>query len=329
MLQMKRRLIWIGAALAVAALLGAGIVWQHNREGALPANLADANGRLELTRVDVAVKYGGRIVALPVHEGDLLAAGAVVAREDDGELRAQLDAARAARERAVAARQRAQDEADARTTQVRLARLEWTQASNLFASGQISAVERERRQLALDGAQAAQDAARAAQGEANAAVAEADAQIARLQTVLDETTIRAPIAGRVEYRIVEVGTVLPGGGRVVSMLDPDDIYFTIFLPGPQAGRLAIGDEARIVLDAFPGEPIPARIGYVASDAQFTPKYVETQGERAKLMYRIKLQLQPEVARRLASRLKGGMTGEGYVRLDASNAWPPALAVRGN
>ncbi|WP_091997829.1 HlyD family secretion protein [Paraburkholderia lycopersici] len=326
---MKKKLIGIGAVAAAVALLAAGGAWLHSREAALPANVAHANGRLEMTRVDVAVKYGGRIVALPVHEGDLLAAGAVVAREDDAELRAQLDAASAARERAAAARQRAQDEADASATQVRLARLEWTQASNLFAAGQISAVERERRQLALDGAQATQDAARAAQGEALAAVAEADAQIARLQTVIAETTIRAPLAGRVEYRVVEVGTVLPAGGRVVSMLDPEDIYFTIFLPGPQAGRLAIGEEARIVLDAFPGEPVPARVGYVASDAQFTPKYVETQGERAKLMYRVKLQLSPEVARRLSPRLKGGMTGEGYVRLDASQPWPHGLAARGD
>ncbi|WP_042270648.1 HlyD family secretion protein [Paraburkholderia heleia] len=325
---MKRKLVWIGAVLAVAALLSAGVAWRHNREGALPADIAHANGRLEMTRVDVAVKYGGRIVALPVHEGDLLAAGAVVAREDDAELRAQLDAAKAARERAAATRQRAGDEADASTAQVRLARLEWTQASNLFASGQISGVERERRQLALDGAQAALDAARAAQGEASAAIAEADAQVARLQAVIDETIIRAPLAGRVEYRVVEVGTMLPAGGRVVSMLNPEDIYFTIFLPGPQAGRLAIGAQARIVLDAFPGEPIPARVGYVASDAQFTPKYVETQGERAKLMYRVKLQLPPEVARRFAARLKGGMTGDGYVRLDASKPWPAALAAHG-
>ncbi|WP_321915720.1 MULTISPECIES: HlyD family secretion protein [unclassified Paraburkholderia] len=325
---MKRKLVWVSALLAVAVLLSAGIAWRHSRESALPANIAHANGRLEMTRVDVAVKYGGRIVALPVHEGDLLAAGAIVAREDDAELRAQLDAARATRERATATRQRASDEADASTAQVRLARLEWTQASNLFASGQVSGVERERRQYALDGAQAAQDAARAAQGEASAAIAEADAQIARLQAVIDETIIRAPLAGRVEYRVVEVGTVLPAGGRVVSMLNPEDIYFTTFLPGQQAGRLSIGEEARIVLDAFPGEPIPATVGYVAGEAQFTPKYVETQGERAKLMYRVKLQLPLEVASRLAPRLKGGMTGEGYVRLDASQPWPPALAAHG-
>lgn len=147
--------------------------------------------------------------------------------------------------------------------------------------------------------------------------------------MLAETTIRSPIAGRVEYRIVEVGAVLPAGGRVATMLNPDDIYFTIFLPGPKAGAFAIGAEARIVLDAFPNDPIPARVGYVSSDAQFTPKYVETAAERAKLMYRVKLQLPVDVARRLAPRLKAGMTGNGFVRLDPSQPWPATLAVHGS
>ncbi|WP_321892237.1 HlyD family secretion protein [Paraburkholderia tropica] len=326
---MNKKLVWTLAAVASVAAIGAAVVWQRNQGRSLPDNVAQANGRLELARVDVAVKYGGRIVDLPVHEGDVLAAGAVVARQDNVELRAQLDAAKAIRERAADAATRAAAQLDASGAQVRLAQLESSQAIKLFDDAQISPVERDRRRLALEGAQAGESAARAARAEAQSAIAEADAQVARMQAVLNDTIVRAPLAGRVEYRVVEVGTVLPSGGRVVSMLNPDDIYFTIFLPGPQAGKLAIGADARIVLDAFPREPIAARIGYVSDDAQFTPKYVETDSERAKLMYRVKLQLPLDVARKLASRLKGGMTGEGYVRVDPSRPWPQALAVRGS
>ncbi|UIF87644.1 HlyD family secretion protein [Cupriavidus sp. UYPR2.512] len=326
---MKKSIGWALAAIALIAVIGTGIVWERDRGRALPDYVVHANGRLELARVDVAVKYGGRIVDLPVHEGDVLVADAVVAREDNDELRAQLDAAKAARERAVGAAIRAAAQLDASVAQVRLARLEVSQAEKLFDASQISAVERDRRRLALEGAHAGEGATRAARTEAQAAVEEADAQIARFQAVLADTTLRAPLAGRVEYRVVEVGTVLPAGGRVVSMLNPDDIYFAIFLPGPQAGELAVGADARIVLDAFPHEPIAARIEYVSDDAQFTPKYVETASERAKLMYRVKLQLPLDVARKLASRLKGGMTGEGYVRIDPSQPWPRALAVRGS
>ncbi|MEM5373018.1 HlyD family efflux transporter periplasmic adaptor subunit [Paraburkholderia azotifigens] len=326
---MNKKIGWALAAIALISVIGAGIVSERDRGRARPDYVVHANGRLELARVDIAVKYGGRIVDLPVHEGDLLVAGAVVAREDNDELRAELDAAKASRERAAGASVRAAAQLDASVAQVRLAQLEVSQVDKLFDASQISAVERDRRRLALEEAQAAESAARAARTEAQAAIAEADAQIARFQAVLADTTVRAPLAGRVEYRVVEVGTVLPAGGRVVSMLNPDDIYFAIFLPGPQAGALAVGADARIVLDAFPHEPIAARIEYVSDDAQFTPKYVETDSERAKLMYRVKLQLPLDVARKLASRLKGGMTGEGYVRVDPSQPWPRALAVRGS
>ncbi|WP_321927530.1 HlyD family secretion protein [Paraburkholderia guartelaensis] len=326
---MNKKLGWTLAAVAIVAAIGAAAGWQRNQGRDLPDYVAHANGRLELARVDVAVKYGGRIVDLPVREGDVLAAGDVVARQDNDELRAQLDAAKAARERAAGAAIRAAAQLDASGAQVRLAQLEASQATKLFDAAQISDVERDRRRLALEGAQAGESAARATRAEAGYAIAEAEAQIARLQAVLNDTTVRAPLAGRVEYRVVEIGTVLPAGGRVVSMLNPDDIYFTIFLPGPQAGKLAIGADARIVLDAFPREPIAARIGYVSDDAQFTPKYVETESERAKLMYRVKLQLPLDVARKLASRLKGGMTGEGYVRVDPSRPWPEALTVDGS
>ena len=325
---MKNKLRWGLLALFIVLLAAVVLWWRYGRGERWPAEIAHANGRLEMARVDLAVKYGGRVIELPVHEGDVLAAGAIVARQDDAELRAQLEAATAARARAADAAQRAQAETNARIARQRLARLEWSETTKLFNEGQVSAVERDRRRIALDGEQAGVDAARAALGEARATVAESDAQVTRLKAVLAETTVLAPLAGRVEYRVVEIGTVLPPGGRVVSLLNPDDIYFTVFLPAPQAGRLAIGAPARIVLDAFPGEVIPARIGYVASEAQFTPKYVETEGERAKLMYRIKLQLPVEVARKLAARLKAGMTGDGYVRLDPAKPWPATLALRG-
>ncbi|WP_454720770.1 MULTISPECIES: HlyD family secretion protein [Cupriavidus] len=318
-----------GIAALLLAMSGAGALWWlGTHRDPWPPYLVHSNGRMEIGRLDVAVKYGGRVVDLPVREGDTLPAGAVVARQDDAELQAQLNLATAARERAVQAASRAQAEIDARASRQRLARLELTEAAKLYQDSQISSVERDRRQLGLDGESAGVAGARAALGEARAAVTEADAQIARLKILLDDSVIHAPVAGRVEYRVIEVGAVLPAGGRVVSLLNLADMYFTVFLPAGAAGKLAIGDEARIVLDAMPDEPIPARIGFVAAEAQFTPKYVETDAERAKLMYRVKLQLAPEVAQRYAARLKAGMTGDGFVRLDATRPWPATLAPRG-
>lgn len=147
-----------------------------------------------------------------------------------------------------------------------------------------------------------------------------------MKVVLDEATIHAPVNGRIEYRIVEKDAVLPAGGRIASLLQTDDVYMTVFFPMAVAGRLTIGDEARVALDAFEGQPLPATISFVAAEAQFTPKYVETASEREKLVYRAKLRIPVEIARRLDGRLKAGMTGNGYVRTDRAGRWPLSLAV---
>lgn len=84
--------------------------------------------------------------------------------------------------------------------------------------------------------------------------------------------------------------MLAAGGRVLNLVDLGDVYMTFFLPTDQAGRLSIGSEVRLVLDAAPQYIIPAKVSYVADVAQFTPKTVETAEERQKLTFRIKAQI---------------------------------------
>jgi HlyD family secretion protein len=139
--------------------------------------------------------------------------------------------------------------------------------------------------------------------------------------------LRAPVAGRIEYRVVEPGSVIPSGGRVATLLNTAEVHMTLFLPTDVAGKLKLGDEARIVLDAAPQFVIPAVVSFVAAEAQFTPKYVETAAEREKLVFRVKLKVAPELAGRYAPYVKAGLTGYGHVRADASRAWPDALAVK--
>ena len=178
-----------------------------------------------------------------------------------------------------------------------------------------------------DGERAGVSVASAAMGEARAARAEAEAGMTRLRQAIADHTLRAPVDGRIEYRVVEPGAVIPQGGRVATLLDLNHVYMTVFLPTARAGRLRVGDEARLVLDAAPECVLPARISFVADEAQFTPKYVETQSEREKLMYRVKLSIDPALARRYSSLIKAGMTGDGYVKVDPGAAWPQRLAVR--
>jgi len=130
----------------------------------------------------------------------------------------------------------------------------------------------------------------------------------------------------VQYRVAQPGEVLAAGGRVLNLVDLGDVYMTFFLPTTQAGRLAIGTEARLVLDAWPQYVIPARIGFVANVAQFTPKTVETAEERQKLMFRVKAQIPEDLLRKYIELVKTGLPGLAYVRLDPAAEWPARLQL---
>ena len=119
--------------------------------------------------------------------------------------------------------------------------------------------------------------------------------------------------------------MLPPGGKIVSLLNAEDAWLTIFLPASVAGKIRIGDEARILPQGF-GDAIPARVSFVAPDAQFTPKFVETASERENLSYRVKLQIAPDLARGLDGRLKAGMTADGFVRTDTRQPWPDLTKI---
>jgi HlyD family secretion protein len=105
------------------------------------------------------------------------------------------------------------------------------------------------------------------------------------------------------------------------------VYLTFFLPTDQAGRVAIGSEARVIIDAAPQYVIPANISYVASVAQFTPKTVETANEREKLMFRIKARIDPGLLRKHLSQVKTGVPGVAHVRLNPQAQWPAELELK--
>ena len=141
---------------------------------------------------------------------------------------------------------------------------------------------------------------------------------------IEDNTLVAPRDGRIEYRIANIGEVLPAGGHVFAMLDTSNVYMDIYLPTEQAGKVRYGADARVVLDAYPNIAIPAKVNFIATQAQFTPKTVETQSERDKLMFRIRVQIDPELLRARAERVRSGLPGIGYVKTDPAVEWPARL-----
>jgi HlyD family secretion protein len=320
-IQPKIIVICIPTILAVLA----GLYWLYARNN-LPDYVVRSNGRLEFTRLDISTIYPGRVIQLPAKEGEYVKSGDILAVLDAEEVKAQIEGAQAQKELATSVAERSKAEIDVRQNSKKLAQLDFNETSEMKRKSLVSQIELEKRRIGLDSELAGEAAAKAALNGALANIATANAQIKRLEILLKESTIKAPIDGRIEYLIVEQDAVLPAGGRVMSMLDVDDVYMTIFLPSVVAGKLIIGGEARILLDAMSGISLPAVVTYVAYEAQFTPKYVETTSEREKLVYRVKLQIPKEVAQKYRGLLKAGMPGNGYVKTNQDQSWPPFLYI---
>lgn len=312
------------------------------------------NGRIEATEIDVATKLAGRVADILVKEGDFVAAGQPLARMQLDTLQAQLAEAEAGRQQAehaaaAAEAQVALHEADVaaaraqvaqREAELDAARRRLARSQTLAAEGAASAQELDDDRARVRGAEAALAATRAQTAAAEAAVAAARAQligarssvdaaaatVARIQADIADSELRAPRDGRVQFLVAQPGEVIAAGGRVLNLVDVSDVYMTFFVPSGVAGRVALGSEVRIVLDALPDRPIPARVSFVASQAQFTPKTVETASEREKLMFRVRAQIPPELLREHIEQVKVGVPGVAWLRLDPDAQWPASLAV---
>lgn len=315
-------------AAGLLALLGAGIWYGAFRaETGLPPGFSTANGRIEAERVDVATKFGGRLTEILVSEGDRVEAGQVVARLNDAQLRAQLREAEAG---VVSARQALAERRAIlaeKESALAFAEKELYRAQELGERGFAPEETIDLRRARKVAAEAAVDSAKAGIAAAEAQVEAAMATVDRLRADLEDYVLRAPRAGRVQYRLAEPGEVLAAGERVLTLLDLTDVVMTVYLPTRAAGRLAYGAEARLVLDAAPQYVIPARVSFVASEAQFTPKYVETEEERENLMFRVKLRIPPEILADYEHVVKTGVPGVAHVRVDPSAEWPASLVIR--
>ena len=302
-------------------------VWKNQQLQAEElVGIAAVNGRLELKRLDVATLYPGRVEEILVQEGDEVKINQPLARLSSTISQTHVIAALEQKKRAEETVSRALAEIDARQQQAKVAKLELDNAFKLRRDNLISSTELERRQSAYNASLAAVNTTQAAKAEAEAAVAQAQAQLEKAQSQYEDMIIKAPKDGRLEYQIAEVGNVLGAGGKVVSVLDPTDTYINVFLTAQQMNQIKLGDDARIVIDGI-NAVFPAKITFVANNAQFTPKSVETTEERAKLMFKVKLQIPVDIALKYKGLLKGGMTAIGYVKYDPQAQWVEQLDVK--
>jgi HlyD family secretion protein len=347
----RSRLALLASLAAVAVIVV--LAWRLKDDGELPPSIAAGNGRLEAESIDIATKSGGRLLTVNVREGDMISTGDEVGRIDTQTLQAQLRSAQAQLRQAQAAvatlasvvRQReqavrtvealaAQRTAEAALAERELRRTSELVAQNFISPQQLDAAESRVRasRAALEAvrsqrleAEAAVVATRSQLAEAQAAIESARAAVERVQVEVADAVLRAPRAGRVQTVLAHAGEVLAPGGRVATLVDLTDVTMSFFLPERAAGRVAIGSEARLVLDAAPDIVIPAKVDFVASVAQFTPKTVETESERQKMVFKVQARVAPELLARYRDQVKTGLPGMAYVRI-GDEPWPARLTV---
>jgi HlyD family secretion protein len=299
----------------------------HLRGKDMPDGIVKTNGRIEATQVDVAAKYQGRLATMTVDEGDEVTAGQVVATISSPETEAQLRAAQAEVIKAKQALAESEAMIAERQSDQIAARNDLQRGQELIKSGWITKQVFDQRINKADATDALLRAAEKQRDQADAAIRAAVADVERLQSILVDLVLVSPRSGRVQYRLARAGEVVAAGQRVLTILDLKDVYMTVYVPADIAGKLMLGDEARVILDPIPEYVFPATINFVATDAQFTPKSVETAEERQKLMFRVKLQGDPKVLDQYHRFVKTGVRGLGFVRTDSKIAWPEELTVK--
>ncbi len=315
-----------GVTLFLTAV-GGWLLWQHFQVPELPTEFASGNGRIEATEYDIATKRAGRVGEVLAREGDMVDAVQILASMDSADLEAQLREAEARLREARAGKNYAEAIVVQRESELVYAKAEHKRSLELVRRGHVTRERVDRHRMAKLTGEAALKAARVQVVQAAAAIDAAVARIERLKTEIDDSVLKSPIRGRVLYRLAEPGEVLAAGGKVLTVLDLTDVYITIFLPASQVGRVRVGSDARIKIDAVPEFTIPAKVSFIAARAQFTPKQVETRSEREKLMFRIKVRIDPQLLKEHIEKVKTGVPGVAYVRLDQTIEWPELLQVR--
>ncbi len=352
---MNSKKYWLTSIVALALAMAAYLLWQQRDHADLGPGFVSGNGRIEATEIDVATRFAGRVRSISVKQGDSVIEGQSVAQMDTDTLQAQWREAQAQQRRAQHAHttasaivlQRMQTRKTAlaivaqRVSELDYAQRQWQRSRQLVERGFIAPQKLDIDLNQKQGAQAQLAAAQSQVIEADAAILAAQSQVIeaqssieaanatleRLQAELDDTVLKAARSGRVQFRLVEPGEVIGAGAKVATIVDLSDVTMTLFLPEIAAGKVALGGEARLVLDAAPQYVIPARVAYVAAQAQFTPKTVETASERQKLVFQVKLQLDPALLKQHANQVKSGLPGVATIRLDQNLAWPSQLQIR--
>jgi membrane fusion protein YbhG len=328
---MRTRVLVAVALIAIGAAGVAGWRWYRHANGGERA--ITGSGIIEVTQVDAAFEVPGRMVERFVDEGAMVDGGEPIARLDEHEYRLQVERARAAREAADArykmmvrgSREQEIDQAlaalESAESTVRLEEREYDRISALAAKGIVSQDELDKVASARTGARTARDRAEAQLAmlregfrteeiqEARARLAQASAELDLAELNLARCKLYAPLAGRVLSKSREPGEMVEPGTPIVTIGDLARPWVNVYVGERDLGKVHLGMKAWVTVDSFPDQPFPGRVTFIADRAEFTPKNIQTPDERVKLVYRVKVEVEPR-----DGALKPGMPADAVLPL---------------
>jgi membrane fusion protein YbhG len=313
---MRRRTV---AAIAIVLLAAAGLAaWRWYGSAEREAKAIRGSGIIEVTQVDAAFEVPGRMLERYVDEGVSLDRGEPVARLDERQYQLQVKRSQAAKEAAEAryrlvmqgSRAQEVDQAlaalEAAQSEVRMQQREHDRIAKLAESGIVSQNDLDRVRNALDGARAARDRAQAQLDLLHEGFRTEEMNLAH-------TKLYAPIAGRVLSKSREQGEMVQAGTPIVTIGDLSRPWVNVYVGERDLGKIHLGMKAWVTVDAFPDQPFPGTVTFVSDRAEFTPKNIQTQDERVKLVYRIKVEVEPR-----DEALKPGMPADTILPLDGDH-----------
>ena len=328
---MKRALI-IVAIVVVAAVAGVR-VYHAWLSGRLPANELKLSGNIEAHESLVSFKVAGRIVELPVDEGMSMKTGDLLARIDSDDYRQQVttdEASRRVRNRQLVlglAGSRWQD-VEAAKQSVIDAKADLDQKTKdyqryqaLYEKDEISGQTRDQAATNVTRAKATYERSQEILNElvegtrkeeldvdrANLRAARENLRMSEIR--LSYTVLCAPFDGVVLVREAELGEVVSPGTPIITLADLDHIWLRVYLPETDLGKVRWGQTVNVKTDTYPGKNYRGRVSVIASDAEFTPKSVQTEKERVTLVYRIKIDVENP-----SHELKPGMPADAYIQV---------------
>jgi HlyD family secretion protein len=330
-----RQKVLIGVAVGLAAIAGVWLVSRHNAED----GVIRLSGNVELVDVEVSFKQPGWVASRPVDEGYVVQKGQLVATLDTDELAKQIAEARA--QVALAESQLAELEAGTRKQDIELARAEVERAEaeeraalfdvrrqeSLERVNAAAAAERVHTEAAYDRATAALKAAKAnlslaLEGprrehidQARARLEQARANLGWLEVRRKDADLVSPIEGVVLSKHVEPGEYVAPGTAVVTIGDLRHVWLRAYLDEADLGRVRPGQPVRVRTDTYPDKVYQGTLSFIADQAEFTPKNVQTPKQRVKLVYRVKIDIDnPNM------ELKAGMPADAEIRpMEASGS----------